>query len=342
MKKQIAIRDVALAAGVSTATVSRYLNGKFQSMGENTRLRIEKVIKSMDYKPNDVARSLRSTKSNTIAVILSDILNPYSIAILQGIEEACAEFGYTIFVCNSKESPLKESEFVEMMMAKRVDGFVINTTGGNDELIVNLAAEIPVVLVGRKISKNGKTVNSVSIDNFQGVALAVDHLLEKRCNSLILLSPPTNRISPRIERVGAFLALTSQANLDNIKSDVHIIEKIQIDRVAEVLSDIFEKKNSADSLGIIATNGILSLAVLKAVKQLNRTIPADFLFIGFDDTEWSSVTNPSLTVISQPTYQIGAFAAKKLITSLLQNNENIDLESLELPVQLIARDSTIN
>ncbi|NDL61340.1 LacI family DNA-binding transcriptional regulator [Acerihabitans arboris] len=339
MKKQIAIRDVALASGVSTATISRYLNGKFQSMGEDTRLRIEKVIESMGYKPNDVARTLRSTKSNTIAVILSDILNPYSIAILQGIEEACAGFGYTIFVCNSKESPAKESQFIEMMLAKRVDGFVINTTGGNDELIAKLADEIPVALVGRKISQGA--VCSVSVDNFQGVNLAVDHMLQRGCDSLVLLSPATHHISPRIERVEAFRTLAARAAVNGIQSDIHIFEKIQIEAVAEVLEKIAGRRFSGVRLGIIATNGILSLAVLKAAKISGYIIPADFLFIGFDDTEWSSVTNPSLTVISQPTYQIGATAAKKLIAGLLNGHKKAEPECLELPVQLIARDSTL-
>lgn len=338
MKKQIAIRDVALAAGVSTATISRYLNGKFQSMGEDTRLRIEKVISDMGYKPNDVARTLRSTKSNTIAVILSDILNPYSIAILQGIEEACAGYGYTIFVCNSNESPLKERQFVEMMLAKRVDGFVINTTGGNDELIVNLSEEIPVVLVGRKISV--PAVDSVSVDNFQGVSLAFEHLVRQGCDSLALLSPPPQHISPRIERVEAFNTLAGQALAKGIKCASPIIVKAQAEEVAVALENIVRQRLRGDKLGIIATNGVLSLAVLKAAKKAGYVIPDDFLFIGFDDTDWSSVTDPSLTVISQPTYQIGATAAKKLINNLTHARQSADKELLELPVKLIVRDST--
>ena len=339
MKKPTAIRDVALAAGVSTATISRYMNGKFHKMGADTRLRIEKTIKSMGYMPNDVARSLRSTKSNTIAVILSDILNPYSIAILQGIEETCAEFGYTIFVCNSKESSAKEKEFIEMMMAKRVDGFVINTSGGNDELIAGLAHEMPVVLVGRKISTG--MINSVAVNNVQGVSLAVGHLLARGCSALALLSPRIDHVSPRIERVEAFRALASQEEMRGIASGIHIIDKIAVEPVTEMLGNLIRQNRSPARMGIIAANGMLSLAVLKAAKSLDYDIPRDFLFIGFDDTEWASVANPSLTVIAQPTYEIGATAAKRLLAGLGQDAEHSQGESLELPVKLIMRNSTL-
>ena len=339
MKKPAAIRDVALAAGVSTATVSRYMNGKFHAMGDDTRQRIENGIKAMGYKPNDVARTLRSTKSKTIAVIMSDILNPYSIAILQGIEEACAGFGYTIFVCNSKELPEKESEFIEMMLAKRVDGFVINTTGGNDERIATLAEEIPVVLVGRKITLGA--VNSVAVDNAHGVSLAVEHLLARGCSSLALLSPRTHRVSPRIERVEAFRAQTSPDKLASIQSTIHIVDKISVEAVADILRDLITRQPAGERLGIIAVNGMMSLAILKAAKTLGYSIPADFLFIGFDDTEWASVANPSLTVIAQPTYQIGTTAANRLVASLLKKEGPDSPAFLELPVKLIVRDSTL-
>ncbi|HEY0207991.1 LacI family DNA-binding transcriptional regulator [Acerihabitans sp.] len=340
MTKPIAIRDVALAAGVSTATVSRYMNGKFHAMSADTRLRIESVIEDMGYKPNDVARTLRSTKSNTIAVIVSDILNPYSIAILQGIEETCAALGYTIFVCNSKELPEKEKEFIELMLAKRVDGFVINTTGGNDELIAALAGHTPVALVGRKVGRGA--VEAITVDNTQGMTLAVDHLLAQRCQTLALLSPLTAGISPRIERVEAFRTLAARAVGRSIDSDIQIIERIQVQPVSDALQRIMARRDPRRRLGIIATNGMLALAVLKAAKALGYAIPADFLFIGFDDTEWASVSHPSLTVISQPTYEVGAAVAKRLIINLIKKEPRDGPEVVELPVRLIARDSTRN
>ncbi|WP_413729857.1 LacI family DNA-binding transcriptional regulator [Sodalis sp. RH22] len=339
MQKPIAIRDVAQAAGVSTATVSRYMNGKFHAMSADTRLRIESVIDAMGYKPNDVARTLRSTKSNTIAVIVSDILNPYSIAILQGIEEACAAFGYTIFVCNSRELPVKEKEFIEMMLAKRVDGFVINTTGGNDGLIASLAERTPVVLVGRKISQGA--VQAITVNNAQGMALAVDHLRAQGCRSLALLSPPTTGISPRMERVEAFRTHAARAGADGIISAIQIIGRVQVEPVADALQHIMARRDPRQRLGIIATNGMLALAVLKAAKVLGYAIPADFLFIGFDDTEWASVSYPSLTVVAQPTYEVGAAAAKRLIAHLIKKEPQNGPDAIELPVKLIPRDSTL-
>jgi len=337
MKKKVAIRDVAQSAKVSTATVSRYLNGKYDTMSVATRQRIKETIKILGYKPNDVARTLRSLKSKTIGVIMSNILNPYSIALLQGIEEICSKSGYNIILCDTKESADKEREFIDMMLAKNIDGFIINTTGGNSDLINELSKEIPVVLVGRKIP--GSLVDTIAINNQQGVYLAMNHLMEKGCQIIDMISPQPEGISPRIERIEAFRQFGQSNQQHALNISVHIVQIEDIDKVISVIQSLIHKHGMYKRLGLVAANGVVSLAVLKAVKQLGYAIPQDFLLVGFDETDWSSVSNPSLTVVAQPTYMVGKRAAEHVMDRLHSNEQSKPI-AVELNVELISRDST--
>jgi len=336
-KKKVAIRDVAQSAEVSTATVSRYLNGKYHTMSAATRQRIEEIIKVLEYKPNDVARTLRSLKSKTIGVIMSNILNPYSVAILQGIEEMCSKSGYNIILCDTKESVDKEREFIDMMLAKNIDAFIINTTGGNSDLIHEISKEIPVVLVGRKIP--GSLVDTIAINNQQGVCLAMNHLMGQGCQIIDMISPQPEGISPRVERIEAFCQFGRNDQQQSLNTSVHIVQIEDVDDVILVIQSLINKHGCHKHLGLIAANGVVSLAVLKAVRQLGYSIPQDFLLVGFDETDWASVSNPSLTVVAQPTYVVGERAAEHVMYRL-QNNERSEPIAVELDVELISRDST--
>ncbi|AHF76099.1 Transcriptional regulator, LacI family [Sodalis praecaptivus] len=336
MDKKVAISDVAQAAGVSTATISRYLNGKFGSMSVATRERIGRVIAEMNYKPNDVARSLRSTQSKTIAVIMADIFNPYSMDILKGIEGVCTPFGYTLFLCDAKDDAQNEIAIIENMMSKRVDGFIINSTGKNDRFIRTVAQEIPTVLVGRKLGF--EDMNCVSVDNRQGMQLAMAHLRQRHCDAVTLFTPPPDTISPRIERVDAFNAIGESEAFKGVPCRTVIVENETVDTLGE---HIAQAVNGAATPGIISINGKLSLSMVKAMHRAGLAFPRDLLFIGFDDTEWASVIATPLTVIAQPTYDIGAGAASKLIAVLTKEKSIADSGQTRLPVTLIERQSTI-
>ena len=337
VRKKVAIKDVAKLASVSTATVSRYLNGQYHAMSLSTRMRIEETIKTLGYVPSNIARSLRSTKSKIIGVIISNILNSYSVEVLQGIEETCSKFGYNIIVCNTHEAPDKEREFIEMLLAKGVDGFVINTTGGNDELISDLANEIPVVLVGRKVSTS--PVDTIFVNNAQGIKLAAKHLFSKNCRFVRLLIESMNGISPRIERVIALKSLSHNSGSNPVNVGVDVVQKASVEAVATVIDNMTRTYCPQGRLGVITGNGLLSLLTLKAIKNLGLRIPKDFLLVSFDDPDWVSVTEPSLTAIVQPTYCIGKYAVERLLANL--NGDTVsDAKQIGLDVKLVVRDST--
>lgn len=170
-------------AGVSTATISRFLNGKYQSMSETTRQKIASTIESIGYQPNDIARSLRRQESKTISVIMVDIFNPYSMDVLRSIEEYCSQEGYKIFVCDAKKTGARERNYIEEMVNRGVNDFILNTTGENDLFIKRIYLEHPVVLIGRKIKKSN--ISSVGADNVQGVKYAITVALSITSSYLI-------------------------------------------------------------------------------------------------------------------------------------------------------------
>ncbi|GAA3884473.1 pectin utilization transcriptional regulator KdgR [Gibbsiella dentisursi] len=336
MKSKLAIRDIAQMVGVSTATISRYLNGKYHSMSNETRLRIEKTIAQMGYQPNNVARSLRSTQSKTIAVIMADIFNPYSMDVLKGIEEICSSCGYTIFICDARDSGERERILIEEMTAKCVDGFIINTTGENNDYIMGLSLEYPVVLVGRKIQNT--RINSVSVDNLRGITLAMEHLCSKGCTAITFLSPTPGNISPRLERIKAFTTLAQQAEFATIDCRLELLTQIDDAAVAHIIHQLGTQRTARPAL--ITSNGKLSLHTVKAFKALNRRVPEDILMVGFDDTDWAQILRNPLTVIAQPTYEIGQAAANKLIPMLTKEKGLKETTDTVLPPTLIEREST--
>ncbi|WP_158674530.1 LacI family DNA-binding transcriptional regulator [Trabulsiella odontotermitis] len=335
MKKKLLIKDVANMAGVSTATISRFLNGKYQSMSENTREKIVSTIASLGYQPNNIARSLRSQESKTIAVIMADIFNPYSMDVLRGIEEYCSQEGYKIFICDAKNSGARERNYIEEMVNRGVDGFILNTTGENDLFIKGISLEHPVVLIGRKIKNSN--INSVAADNAQGVTLALEHLLNTDCRRVTYLTPTPGNVSPRIERVESFEHFAALSAYSHIAFECITFDVIDREHVITALETL--TASSTKNHTLITGNGLLSLHVVQGAKALNKRIPEDFSLIGFDETEWSEILKNPLTVVAQPTYDIGCTAAKKIITTLRKENESHEARITLLPFSLIVRET---
>ena len=159
---QMRIKDIAVEAGVSPATVSRYLNNRPGQMTEETRARIAEVIERTGYRPRAAARNLRSSRTNLIGVILADIANPFSSAMLEGLSASAAARGCSLMTAISGNDPAKEAESLTRLIDAGVDGLVVNTCGGNDEAIVAAAGRLPVVLLDRDVADGGVDLTTVS------------------------------------------------------------------------------------------------------------------------------------------------------------------------------------
>ena len=175
---RVTIADVARVSGVSKSTVSQYLNKRYDYMGEETKLRIKQAIEDLGYQPNIIARSLKQKRTSTIGVIVANILHSFSTQVIRAIEDTCRENDFHVIVCNADDDPVKEEKYIQMLLAKQVDGMVIIPTGGNLDLYHSMVKiKYPAVFMDRIIE--GVNMDVFLLDNENASLLAVKHLIDQ-------------------------------------------------------------------------------------------------------------------------------------------------------------------
>lgn len=326
---------IAKQAGVSKTTVSRIVNGNYAQVNEATKQRVMNIIQELNYRPNALAQSLKQMKTNVIAIVLSNLQNPFWSQVLPGVEDTCRIYGYNLMICNSNDETELEKEHIEVLRMKQVDGIIINPTMKNNQLFQEmLKKEFPVVAINRKIE--GVPVNTVSVDNVKGASLAVNHLVENGCKSIAIMVYPSQGVSPRMERIEGYKKAMLHNGIALIDSHIKIIEEKKGNAKKEV-----KKLLSQDDRpeAVFSTNNIMTLEILEGIKELGLRVPEDVKLVGYDETVWSEHIDPPLTTVSQPSYQMGKLAAEKLI-SILQSGKKEAPELKLLDPELIIRKSS--
>ncbi|MDR3588373.1 MAG: LacI family DNA-binding transcriptional regulator [Negativicutes bacterium] len=330
----ITINDVARRAGVSKSTISRYLNQRYENMSSQTREKITQVIAELDYRPNAVARSLKQKKTHTVGAIVANILNPFSTSIIRGIEDYCKKSGFNLILCNADDDPVKEKEYIAMLTDKQIDGLIINTTGHNNDIVLAVNQKLPVVLIDRKVPEIN--IDTVAVDNVKGAALAIEHLVRQGYSRIAMFTLPHENISPRRERVQGYRqALAAQGipfspeMLVETAPDVgSVTEKLKV-----LLSGV------AKPQAIFGMNNLMTMAVIKALRLMRVNIPSDIAVLGFDDWDWAELIEPPVTVIRQPTYQIGWKAATLLIKRAKSRGRSGKASLIVFEPELVVRKS---
>jgi len=327
----IRIRDVAKRAGVSTATVSHVLNGT-RPTTEATRARVLAVARELGYHPSAVARGLRTKSTGTLGVVLSDIRNPFFTALVRGIEDVAQANGLNLIVCNSDEDEKKAETYLRLLLAKRVEGLVFTPTGRANALLEPfLAMGIPVILIDRIAP--GLTLPFVGVDNVQGAREAVAHLLEDGHRRIGVVAG-LSTVSTSTDRLEGYrLALADR----RLAADSALIR--------EGHSSVQGGEEAAGTLlalpqrptALFTTNNLMTLGALKACARLGLRCPDDVALCGFDDHEWAELFSPPLTVVRQPTYEIGTTAARLLARAI--DGEALPAEAALLKTRLIIRAS---
>ncbi|MEK3992256.1 LacI family DNA-binding transcriptional regulator [Robertmurraya sp. FSL R5-0851] len=332
---RVTIADVAKHAGVSKSTVSRILNGNY---GQNTQETIDKVlriIKELDYRPNMLAQSLKSMKTNVIGIILSNLKNPFWARVLEGVEDTCRLNGYSLMICNSNEDPLLEDEHIKGFQMKQVDGIIINPTVKNDFLYKSIVEkQFPFVTINRKIF--GLDVDLVTMDNVAGAFAGVEHLLRNGKKSIALFVYTPDNISPRLDRIEGYKKALTKNGVMVEDSLIHIIEEkkgMVKETVKRILSENYNRPEA-----IFSTNNMMTLEILEGIKELGLNVPDDISLLGYDETVWSMHLDPPLTTVNQPSYEMGELAAKRLI-ELIEKKGDKEPTINVLQPNLIIRES---
>jgi LacI family transcriptional regulator len=324
-------KDVAKRANVSTATVSRVINGQSNATPD-IRARVLEAIQALNYRPSRVARRLRTNSTYVIGLIISDIQNFFYTSLTRGVEDVALQHGYSVILCNTEEDPRRERQYLEVMYEENVAGIILAsaTAGDYDPPLLN--GHIPVVALDRLLST--RQLDTVLADNVAGAKIAVAHLLalgHRRVGAII----GDQRITSSLERQDGY----EQALADfGLPVEAELIRKVDLRHMDDSRRQTHELLALPDRPTALFTgNALITLGTLTAIHEAGLRIPEDVALVSFDDVPWGQLLNPPLTAVSQPTYQLGKTAAELLVARIANPTGPTTL--VRLPLTLIVRES---
>ncbi|MFA1642596.1 LacI family DNA-binding transcriptional regulator [Chryseomicrobium imtechense] len=306
--KKVTMMDVAKEAGVSKSTVSQYINNRYEYMSQETRERIEQAIKDLGYIPNFIAKSLKQKKTSTIGVIVANILHAFSTEIIRAIEDVAGEHNVHVFVCNADDNPEKEKDYIEMLLAKQVDGLIILPTGDNIDLYCSLKKmNFPIVFMDRKIHPT--LYPTLLLDNHAAADMAVSQLIQAGSKKIGFISSTIlPQVTPRMERLEGY---RHTLMLNGLEVNEQWIVQGKGEDIRHQLVALFEAGNFPDAF--FTGNDLSLIELLKFTKQKNLRIPEDLRVVTIDDSPYLDAFTPSITVVKQPTFEMGKEAATFLL-----------------------------
>ncbi len=337
-KKRITIGDVAKKANVSKTTISRYLNEKYENMSDETRELIEKVIKELDYRPSNIARSLKSQKTGVVGCIIADITSPFSSYVVKGVNDVCKKKGYKVLFTNTDDDPQSEVEAIKSLLDNRLDGLIVNTTGYNDDYIIELYNQgLPIVLADRCL-KNKYLLDSIVTDNYNATYDCIKFLYKQGYDKVVFFTQELGENSSRIMRHSGYLDAVAKIYAQDGNNYTYLIDHNDINVCKRNLRKIKEE-NSNEKIAIFTVNGVTLMNALTGMKEEGYSPGKDFGICGFDDWGWASLIPPGITTITQDSYSTGVMSAQLLIKRINKGNTG-KRKYVELPTELIIRGST--
>ena len=324
------IRDVAEQCGVSTATVSRALAGK-QHVREEVRKQVLEAAQRLDYRPNRAARNLRSNQSSNIGLVVSDIQNPFFTSICRAVEDAALKAGFAVFLCNTDEDPEKEALYLRHLADENVAGVIIAPTGRRtrDFQMLNGLA-MPLVVIDRPIGK--ELADTVVIDNAEAAFDLTEHLISHGRRRIACVFG-ANSSTGQERRKGFQLALQKNG-LTERRELVHSVPPREEEGYRAVCQ-MLALPDAPDA--VLTSNGLLALGAYRALMESGKKCPEEVSFATFDEAAWTSLVKPSVTVLEQPTYEIGSTAASLLLMRIEDPKRSI--RHVELKHKLLIRHS---
>lgn len=335
MTRKITITDVANQAEVSKSTVSQFLNERYEYMGKETRIRIQKAISELEYQPNVVARSLKKKSTSTIGVIVANILHSYSTQVIKAIENVCNENNISTIICNADDNPEKEKKYIDTLLAKQVDGLIVVPISGNSDTYAKLIKQnYPIVFLDRLV--DGLNTDTVLLDNERASELAVNHLLENGYENIAMVTTSLiDNVTPRVERISGYVRAL-KANGKAVRPEY--INGRDLDSISDGLDTLFSLEVKPDA--IISGNDLTLMEILKYTFKNNIKIGKDIGLITVDEVSFGSFHFPPLTTIAQPTLEMGTEVATILLNKIKNKDAKDDAVIHRHEPSLIIRNST--
>lgn len=334
--KHATITDIAKTLGISTSTVSRALSDH-RDIKTSTKNRVKKLAKELNYKPNLIAQSLKSNKTNIIGVIVPEIKHDFFASSISGIEEVAYDSGYTIIVCQSNESFEREVLNTNALIRQRVDGIAASisqcTTNG-DHFNAVIERGIPLVFFDRDIK--GVNTSKILIDDEKSAFMAVAHLIEKGYRKIAHFAGPKG-LSVSNNRLNGYIRALKKAHIA-VDNGLISYGGMHENDGYDSMDCLLKKKIKHDA--IFAVNDPVAIGAYQRIKEAGLKIPGDIGIVGFSNNKIASLVEPAMTTVHQPSFEMGKKAAELLIEMIEGKKGSVKPKTIILETKLIVRCST--
>lgn len=330
----ITIKDVAELAGVSISTVSRVIN-KSKPVSPAVKRKVLDAIEELDYKPNQVARSLVTRKSNLIGVILTDIRNYYIANMVRGIEEIGRMYNYDIILSSSYGEVEREKNLLQLLRAKQVEGIIFISEVLNDQ-VLNAATGLNIPSVYLNKYYRHDSLPTVSIEGFRG-AYKMTNYLQKLGHKKILYLGGNVEEDKSVEKLKAQGYKKAMAE-SQLEEYILTTEAFTVETGYRLGSQLVELMDKENITGVFACQDEIAIGLINYCYDQNIKVPEDISISGYGDTDLASIYRPGLTTIKEPYYDIGAVAIRRIIKEI--DEGVVEKENIYLPIHLVEREST--
>jgi len=329
--KRTTIRDVAKLSGVSSATVSHVINGT-RFVTDETRQRVIAAIEALHYRPSAVARGLSTNVTHSIGIVVSDITNPFFTAVVRAIGDSALQEGYSLTVCNTDADILQERKVVHDLLAKRADGLIIAPVDSDAEHFNEIIQHgTPLVFIDRGLAPS--VTSTVCVDNRLGTRQAIEHLIADGHHDIAVILG-RRALQTSQERYQGYCDALAMRDIPLNDQWVRWSNS-RLSGGFEAAQDLWAQAHRPSA--IFVGNNQMTLGSLHALQQAGLRIPADMAVIGFDDHDWAPIFTPPLTVVRQPTGEIGHLAVEALFR--LMEGRSAQAEVIRLMPELVVRGS---
>lgn len=333
---QITIKDIARILGISPSTVSRALKDH-PDINVDTKKAVNELAGKLKYRPNAVALSLKNSRSNTIGVIIPEIVHYFFSSVISGIDDVASQKGFTVIICQSNESFEREVANARTLLSHRVDGILVSIskeTHSFDHLLDLQEGGIPLVFFDRVAPEIN--ADQVITDDIEAAYKATHHLIETGRKRIAHFAGPQNLLIGRNRLQGYLNALTEAGlPIDNRL----IVEADNYERARNAVTEMLDAGIVPD--GIFAANDLTAIGAMQTIQKKGFKIPDDISIVGFSDGRLSGITDPHLSSIDQHGYEMGTIAAEILFRRIMSNEEEYVPEVRILTGDLIVRGSSV-
>ncbi|HIC93289.1 MAG TPA: LacI family transcriptional regulator [Anaerolineae bacterium] len=327
----VTMKDVARRAGVSVTTVSHVIN-ETRFVSEELRARVYQAMEELNYRPNAIARSLRRQRTHTIGMIVPDVSYPFLAEVARGVEDRGFELGYNVILCDSDGDLERESDHIELLLERKVDGIIFVAAGESSSHVQALTEQgVPLVVCDRELP--GTEVDTVIADNVESGRLATEHIIGLGHRRIGCIAGPEG-LCISDKRLEGYRRALEEHGLP-LREELIVHSDFRCLGGYEAMATLLSLDEPPTA--VFACNDLMAMGAICAASQRRLRIPQDVAIVGCDDIALASFTNPSLTTVAQPKREMGAIAVEMLVERIKEKDR--PPAKRVLPVELVIRDS---